>query len=287
MPVPGRYRPSSGVAEFPMYGNADWGDCVEAGGGHALESLTRYGTGTTVVVSDADVLRWYSDVAGFDPNAGPPGQNPTDQGTMIADFLDYWRKTGLNGHKILAHGMVKDPAKVKAALNVFGILVLGVDLPQSAEDQFNAGQPWTVVAGSPILGGHCLVVPYYAVNPDGITWANKVEITASWWTKYVTEVHFVVAPEWVSATAGTTPSGVNWAGLGVDFTALTGEPVPWAVPPSPTPAPPSPTPSPGPTPADEAFAAILHKDGWVDAHHVGDNHHVAVAAKAWLARNGL
>lgn len=226
-PVPAVVDWMTGVDSWPMYGNDQWGDCVWAGAGHAIESITRYGSGKTVEVTDADVLKGYSDVTGFDPDAGGPGENPTDQGTVISDMLDYWRKVGIAGHKILAHGEIRDPKLVQPALNLFGCLVLGVDLPDSAQTQFGLGEPWTVVRGAQIEGGHCFVVPYEdKTEPTAITWAAKQLVTPPWWTKYVSEVHAVISPEWIEAT-GKCPSGLDEDGLGAQFTALTGQPSPF------------------------------------------------------------
>lgn len=225
-PVPAVVDWMSAVREWPMYGNDEWGDCVWAGFGHVIESLTQYAGGSAVEVTTADLLAGYSAVTGFDPNAGPPGQNPSDQGTRIADGLDYWRRHGIAGHKILAHAEIRDSRKIKAALNVFGMLVVGVRLPESAQAQFEAHQPWTVVHGSAVEGGHCIVVGRIAGDDTAVTWAATQEITVPWWATYVDEVHAVISREWLNA-AGRTPSGLDLAGLGRQFTALTGQPDPF------------------------------------------------------------
>ena len=51
--------------------------------------------------------------------------------------------------------------------------------------------------------------------------------------------------------------------------------------PAPTPVPPTPTPG----DPDAALAAVAHH--WVAEHHIGDNHRMQVALKAWLAQKGL
>lgn len=37
------------------------------------------------------------------------------------------------------------PTEVKAALDVFGGLMIGIEFPRAAMDQFNAGRPWDVI----------------------------------------------------------------------------------------------------------------------------------------------
>ena len=93
-----------------------------------------------------------------------------DTGCVEADVLSLWRTTGLFPvrhtetadvltNKIAAYAPV-DPHSVLAvhrAIWMTGTAYIGVQLPQSAMEQFQAGRPWTVVPGSPILGGHCIL----------------------------------------------------------------------------------------------------------------------------------
>jgi len=230
----------SKVGEWPMYANDEIGDCTTAAAGHMIEAWTAYGQGRTVQVTEADVIAAYSAVSGYDPR-----DPSTDQGAVMQDVLDYWRRTGIGGHRILAFAEldVTDLEQVRAALYLFGHVYVGVDFPQSAMDQFDAGRPWDVVRRSPILGGHAVDLGYAADgrNYACVTWGAVQELTPRWWSAYVEEAWVVASPEWVSATGGTPP-GLDVAALGAAFEALTGEP-------SPFPAPvPDPTPTPQPTP---------------------------------------
>jgi hypothetical protein len=269
----------SKVPSWPMYGNDQWGDCVWAMTGHMIEAWTQYAGGAAVEVTTEQLLAAYSAVTGFDPNAGLPGENPTDQGTNIQDALGYWRKTGVAGHKILAFAKVDhtNPDEVEAAINLFGSLAVGVNLPSSAQDQFSAGQEWTVVAGSSIEGGHAIHAGAYdTATKDAriITWGAVQTLNDPWWDAYVEEAWVVVTPEWVEAT-GATPSGLDLQGLGDDFASITGEPNPF---------PPAPTPSPVPSPpvADPDQALALVATPWVAEHHWGSTRHIAQALAAWL-----
>lgn len=274
----------SRIEDWPMYGNQDWGDCVWAMVGHAIEAYTTYGQGSTVTVTDADVLRGYSDVTGFDPTAGPPGNNPTDRGTIIQDALGYWRKVGVGGHKILAFAEVnhRNPDEVDAALWLFGHLMLGINFPASAMRQFDQGAPWeSVPDDGGIEGGHAVNLgaespqaPHLAV----VTWGQVQGMTPAFWLRYIEEAWIAIAPEWITA-AGTDPAGVDLAAMGSAFTRLTGEP-------SPFPAP-VPSPTPDADPVDLALANALRAHDWVTSHHVGTTGHVARAARDWLAARGL
>lgn len=272
----------SKVAGWPMYGNDQYGDCVWAMIGHMLEAWTRYAGGTAVEVTTEQLLAAYSAVTGFNPD-----DPNSDQGTNIQDALDYWRKTGIAGHKIVAYAKVDhgNPAEVEAAINLFGSLAVGVNLPTSAQDQFNAGQEWTVVQGSPDEGGHAIHAGAYdtaAKDARIVTWGAVQTLDDPWWTAYVEEAWVVVTPEWVAAT-GSTPSGLDLAGLGEDFAALTGDVNPF---PAPVPAPtPVPVPVPAPADADEALASVAVP--WVAEHHWGQTHRMAVALSTWLSAKQL
>ena len=240
-PIPAEVDYLSRVADWPMYGNDQYGDCVWAMIGHTIEAATTYGQGQTVKVTDADVLKGYSDVTGFDPD-----DPSTDQGTVIQDALDYWRKKGVGGHKILAFAQVDhtNPDEVDAALYLFGHLQIGINFPASAMDQFNAGEPWDVVKHTTIEGGHA--IDQGALN-EFVTWAQRQRFTAAFWKKYVEEAWVAITPEWVSK-AGLSPVGVDTAAMNSAFTRLTGKPGPFPT-----------LPQPGPKPSDplSELAALL------------------------------
>jgi hypothetical protein len=284
----------SRVTDWPMYGNDQYGDCVWAKIGHEIEQTTQYGQGVTKEVTLADVLKGYHDVTGFDPVTGA-----NDNGTVIQDALNYWRKTGVGGHKILAFAEVdvKNPDELHAALDLFGFLSLGIDFPASAMDQFNAGQPWDVVSGSQIEGGHAINAGFYDIAAKEwkiVTWGKVQTMTQAFWDKYVTEAWVVVSPEWVAANKN--PDGVDLNALGSDFVQITGGANPFPnVAPTPTPAPvptptpvpvptptpsPTPTPTPVPTPPVDDFVAYARQ--WSSEHHVFYKTFQA-KLRAWLA----
>lgn len=247
----------SRVPSWPMYGNGDWGCCVLAEIGHQEQQISLYGQGAEVRVTDADVLGGYAAVTGFDINAGPPGNNPTDNGTYLQDAMSWWRTAGMAGHRIVAYASI-DPGNtrlIRQCIHLFGAVSIGFNFPASAMDQFNAGRPWDVVAGSPLEGGHCVMAGAYGADWwDTITWARRQRMTARFWTKYTDEVWLILDDEMADRLTGLTgfSGAVDLYTLGQDFSALTGQP-------SPIPAPPAPQPTPAPaagetvTPADLAY----------------------------------
>jgi len=295
-----------------MLGNDNWGDCVEAANGHIVEQQTYLGQGTEYTVSTTDVLSSYSRITGFKPNAGPPGNNPTDQGTMIQDGLNDLRKTGFGSHKITAFAQL-DPSNlddVKLAVSQFGAVNIGMAFPASAMNQFNSDQPWDYVSGSSIEGGHCVVVVGYDSEYLYVyTWGAVQRMTHPFWNNYVAgnggEAWAVISQDWVNAATGKDVEGVDLYTLGVQYAALTKQPNPFPAPaptpiptpvPTPTPVPvPTPTPTPvpppvpvpeppGPDAADYALAKAAHRflNKWFPVPG-----YLVKALETWLTDKGL
>lgn len=289
------------VTTWPMYGNDTLGDCTAAAAGHQREAWTRYGQGATTVTTDADVLAFYELCSGY-----IPGQPSTDNGAVMQDCLNIWRRTGLAGDKILAFFEInpKNLAEVKTAAWLFGGCYVGVNLPSSALDQFDAGQPWDYVptADNTIEGGHC--VHLGGVDSSGLmkvtTWGHTQLVTQAWWNQFVEECWAPVSQDWIKNN--TSPEGLDTAALNAQFQQLTGQPGPFPPPPAPTPTPPAPTPTPpAPTPAptppptpapplvsvaDQALAAAI-PESWLDGRHIANNAAVQTALKEWFKATGL
>jgi hypothetical protein len=229
---------------WPMYLNDQIGCCTFAETGHHIQLVTKAATGTAVQVPDSAVLTGYEAVSGY-----RPGDDSSDVGCRMADVMGYWLKTGVGGHRILAYASIS-PANtklVKQAIALFGGVSIGMNVPKSAEDQFNNGEPWDYVRGSRSLGGHCVLLGAY--SPDGwkaITWGAEQEMTAAFYSHEVDEVWLPVTAEWF--VDGTSPTGIDMRALGADYAALTGKANPFPdVPPVPQPTPPpAPTPAPDP-----------------------------------------
>ncbi|MFD2421651.1 hypothetical protein [Amycolatopsis pigmentata] len=273
------------AATIGMDGNNSVGDCTCADVDHEVKAIQVAAGNTEVASTTAEVLAAYSAITGYDP-ADPS----TDQGAEMQAVREYWRKTGftLGGqvHKILlfADLDIHNTTLVKWALDQFGAVGLGINFPASAMDQFQAEQPWDVVRGSQIDGGHAVaLVGYDTQFWYVLTWGRVQKMTPEFFAAYAEEAWTALDEEFVNAHTGTDPLGGTLYDLGQQFAAVTRQPNP-VPPPAPGPAP-TPTPGPAPTAADEAFAAILKP--WVAEHHIGENRKVQAAAKAWMAGKGL
>jgi hypothetical protein len=191
------------VRDWGMLGNDEEGDCALAGACHqdmlwTLEGGNPAAFDTPVTVNGVDyanaALANYGELTQWDPNAGPPGENPTDQGTDIGQLADYWVNTGLvdsqgKRHKVAAVVDLNpgDLRELWVATYLFQSIGMGFNLPDSAERQTREGKPWDVVRGATIVGGH-YVPAFGRVNSGefgvGVTWGQTQLFTPRFYERY-------------------------------------------------------------------------------------------------------
>jgi hypothetical protein len=213
-----------------MLGNDSWGDCVWAGAAHE-HILTSTVAKRPVAFDDAGVLSDYSATTGFDPNAGVPGQNPTDRGTNVRAALGYRRATGIvdasgTRHKITAY-LALDIDKIKAgdfsevaeAAYLFGAVGIGIQVPQSAETEFHDHKMWSYVAGSPNAGGHYVPIVAHRHHIECVTWGRVQPMGDRFVSHYVDEAWAIVNPDFLDVN-GQNPAGFNMSQLMADLAAL-------------------------------------------------------------------
>jgi hypothetical protein len=259
----------SQVARWGMLGNDQVGDCTMAGAAHVAMAVDKYGQNRDLTITDQQVLTAYSAVSGYNP-ADPA----TDVGATLQDALNYWRKQGLVGNTIAAFAFIdpQDLELVRACIAVFGAVYTGFNVPQSAMEQFNHGQPWTVTGRTRMLGGHC--VPLGAYTPDTftcVTWGQTQTMDLGFYRRYFDEVAVPIDLDWMRAN-GTSPAGLDVAALNTDFTALTGQPGPF----------PNITPTPPPADPDHELLAAFTR--WQRRHRTKD---LTAAFNAWRTAKGL
>lgn len=180
-----------------VMGNDTLGDCVCAEAGHSTIYFN-YLAGKTVHIPTDYVVAMYSAVTGYTPL-----KPDTDQGTDMQAAASWRRKTGLkdaNGsvHKIAAYLDLGagDPELLRKAIYYFGGAGLGIRFPASAMQQFNTGEPWTVVKNSKIEGGHDV----WACGYDEkfiyvVTWGKVQKMSWAFFTKYSDEALVYLSTE--------------------------------------------------------------------------------------------
>lgn len=236
---------TSGVPSFPMFGNDVCGDCTMAAAAHSAELISYYGQGKEDAIPDGTAVQAYSQMTGYDPKTGA-----NDNGATLQEALDYWRKTGIAGNKIVAAAKLdaSNLDLVRACIAYFGSVYTGMYFPGSAMNQFDKGQEWTVVR-SQIEGGHCVPIAGYESDKFVcVTWAKTQTMDLNFFKTYFDEVWVPIDLDWINKQ-GAAPNGFNIAKLNSDYSALTGKQAPF---PKVTPQP-----NPQPNPTQDADSALF------------------------------
>ncbi len=235
-------------------GNSTYGNCVIVCAAHMLDSaIANESDPNAKRISDADVISLSRTMGALN-------------GYNILDRLNWWRKTGMWGHKIQAFASVNlhNRDLIKYTINAFGSIDLAVNLPIAWQgtDTWECGNGRSYNPGS--WGGHS--IPALGYDDSWIyvcTWGEIIPCSWDALDLYFDEQYAVILPEWFAADA-KSPSGFDSAALMKDLVAIgdnptfdpTPLPPPVVVPPvDPPPQPPAPLPV--PTPVD--WAAFIVK----------------------------
>jgi hypothetical protein len=203
--------------DWGMLGNDAVGDCAEAAIGHMIQSWTAQ-TGHPANVTAHQIIAAYSAITGY-----VPGDDRTDNGSMILDVLNYARNHGIAGHKIGAF-IQMEPGNVdhvKDAVSMFDGLDIGLNLPITAQRQ----SVWSVTnlsgPGAPgSWGGHSVSVHKYdSRGLTVVTWGALQRMTWNFFRYYCDEAYAILSPDWITST-GRAPSGFDRATLMADLAAL-------------------------------------------------------------------
>ena len=181
--------------DMPMYLNDQLGDCVIAARAHWTRRAELIEQGVVIPISDDDVKREYYQESGG-----------ADSGLVMLNSLLAWRngwKVGGQTYSIDVFGSVTPTLSehVRTAIYLLGGVMCGVQLPMSAQAQWDAHEVWDVPswwsrlsgdgkAGS--WGGHCMAVIAYDATKDlygCITWGKKQWMTRAWFETYCDEAY--------------------------------------------------------------------------------------------------
>lgn len=208
-----------------MLGNDAVGDCAVAGPYH--ESIHwNWLNGRQHISANTELaLQAYSDITGYTPD-----DPSTDTGCVVADVVDYRRKTGLlmtdgKRHKLAAGlGLDRgDTIDAKQSINLFDAVGIGFQVPDYAMEQFNAGQPWDLI-GTPeeamITGGHYVAgIAYDPQYVYVITWGAVQRMSWGFYKAFADEAWAYVAEDLLN-DAGKSPDGFDLAKLKADLALI-------------------------------------------------------------------
>lgn len=211
LPAPPNFVSVPKVGAWGMLGNDQYGDCTIAGVGHLDLAWNVEVKERDHVPTTAEAETTYFDLTGG-----------VDSGLAETMVLQRWLNHGLFGYKISAYAPTNFSKKdaFKEAIAFYGGVYFGVQLPESAQQQFvqNGQSTWSVVPGSPIVGGHCIDgVGYSNEGIQVITWGQVVTATWDWIANYVDEAYAIISSQFVQAGSGPI---LDIAALRSDLNAL-------------------------------------------------------------------
>lgn len=215
-PAPPSYNLTQKISNLGMMLNDRLGDCTCACAGHIIQQWTAE-AGSQVILPDSVILSLY-EAMGYNPN-----DPSTDNGAVVLDVLNYWRKNGVGGHGLKAYAALKPHSvqQAKDSIYYFGNTYLGVALPLSAQNQ----DVWSVVnnsSGEPgSWGGHAIpLVSYDASGPTCITWGQYKKMTWSFYEKYCDEAYSLLSLDWIE-NSGKCPADLDLAALETSLKEIT------------------------------------------------------------------
>jgi hypothetical protein len=205
--------PVPAVADWGMLGNDIWSDCVDACIGHALAAYDVEVAEPDGIPNEADVLAEYKTDTGATTPPGP--------GQIIGPVLQKWVTPGLFGPSLpsqvvaVARVSLTTPGMLRQAIACYGGVIAGFNMPSTASEQFDNGEPWTYVAGSPIVDGHCvLLCGFDGIWIKAITWGTVQDIGPRFIEHYCDAAWVAIPAAFVQAGRGPE---LNLAALQADI----------------------------------------------------------------------
>ncbi len=207
-----------------MMDNDQIGDCTCAAAGHLIMEWTANAGKKMIVPTNKQIVAAYSAVTGYNPTTGA-----NDNGAVELDVLNYWRQSGIAGHKIGAY-VALEPSNhnhIMDAVYMFEGCYIGVQLPISAQAQTQNHQPWSVPPGGTTgdgkpgsWGGHAIpAVAYDSRGVTVVTWGALQTMTWTFWEAYCDEAYAILSTDYLDDKRHA-PQGFSMAELQSDLVDL-------------------------------------------------------------------
>ena len=163
---------------FPLDGNGRYGNCTIAGLAH-FNTLAHGMVRIKNIPTEAAVNKFYFRLT-----------NGADTGLVMANVLNSARKTSLGNDKVLAYARVdrRNRIYVRHAIQMFGGVYFGFQVPENCMEQFEVHEPWQ--PGRLTNSGHAVVCCGWQkeeMMKDILTWGTKTDGTQVWWDECADE----------------------------------------------------------------------------------------------------
>ena len=211
--IPKRYHWGKKIRKdkWGVMGNFRTNLCTCAAAGHLIMVWTS-NTGGLQRPNDADIMKAYCDLTRYNPET-----DAYDTGVEALKVLKYWRKQGIAGEKIIAFAELEDgnEEQLRKAIYLFGGCYVGLNLPKSAERQYNTTKKWAIPRGGKKkdaikgswMGHMVLVTGYYKDELRLVTWGKEITMTIDFWKTYGEESYAVFSETFIKNEK--TPTGVS------------------------------------------------------------------------------
>lgn len=219
------------ITDTSLYAYEGAGDCAWAGPGHETMAVEHNVKSPVAPFTAANILDQYAQYLGLPDYQALNSDN--DRGSDVQEVLKIRSTTGLLDTNGKAH-FISEPFSLEVGnfeelwegLYFFDCVGIGINFPESAMNQFNNNQCWSVVPGAQIEGGHYIpLVGRPAQNIwTCVTWGKRQTMTKNFIKQYMDEAYVYLTEERYSSVTGETPQGYKDIDL-EKFIALVGKPV--------------------------------------------------------------
>lgn len=218
LPVPPLVFGKPGLISNPgMLANDVTSDCVWVDAAHQVMYWAALSNRLVPRFTNASVLSDYSRATGY-----TPVDPSSDAGTDLGEASIYWRDFGVidstgTRHRISLSTSLHTVDEVILASYIFGAVSVGIQLPESAQDQFDRAEPWAPPGptGAMNVGGHCITV--CGRNSHGNilvwTWGRLTAMTREFLAQRMDEAAVHLSPELLRENDKLTSRGYDLAAL--------------------------------------------------------------------------
>lgn len=208
-------------SEWGIFGNDSLNNCTCAAAGHMIKCWTA-NAGAEFEITQEAILNTYITLSKYDPIT-----HKNNEGVFMIDALKYWRKNGIDQHRIRVFATVPFDRReiVKASIYLFGGIYVGLLLPKSSEHQ----KIWEVNPGGLTgdnepysLGGHAVaILGYDEKHLICITLGQEKKMTWDFWETYNDEAYAIITQDFMMGEKN--PLGLNLEAMEQDLMKLTQE----------------------------------------------------------------
>lgn len=207
--------------EWDVFGNDNINNCTCAAAGHMINCWTA-NSSAEFEISEEAILNTYIALSKYDPIT-----HKNDDGVYMLDALKYWRKNGIDQHRIRVFATVPHDRRevVKASIYLFGGIYVGLQLPKSIENQEiwevkpgglkGDNEPWS-------WGGHAVaILAYDEEYLTCITLGREQKMTWDFWETYNDEAYAIITQDFMNGDKN--PLGFSLEAMEHDLMRLTQE----------------------------------------------------------------